>query len=76
MLPITTAEQSLSNGAPSGTVSSIFLEATSQTRLSAAYQEAYAALLTRHNVTADNGRLLHRQPAVPGPGGHYGDRRS
>jgi putative ABC transport system permease protein len=53
VLPITTAEQSLSNGAPSGTLSSIFLEATTQTRLSAAYQEAYAALLTRHNVTAD-----------------------
>ena len=53
VLPITTAEQSLSNGAPSGTLSAIFLEATTQTRLSAAYQEAYAALLTRHNVTAD-----------------------
>jgi putative ABC transport system permease protein len=53
VLPITTAEQSPSNGLPSGTLSSIFLEATSQTRLSAAYQEAYAALLTRHNVTAE-----------------------
>jgi putative ABC transport system permease protein len=53
VMPITTAEQSPSNGLPNGTLSSIFLEAASQTRLSAAYQEAYAALLTRHNVTAD-----------------------
>jgi putative ABC transport system permease protein len=53
VLPITTAELSPSNGLPSGTLSSIFLEATSQARLSAAYQEAYAALLTRHDVTAD-----------------------
>jgi putative ABC transport system permease protein len=52
VLPYTTAAQRLSNSTANGAVSTIYLEATSEENLSAAYQEAYAALLTRHDVTA------------------------
>jgi putative ABC transport system permease protein len=52
VLPYTTAQQRLSTSAP-GTVGTIYLEATASDRLSAAYQQAYAALMTRHDVTAD-----------------------
>ncbi len=51
LIPYTTAQQTLGTSAP-GTVSSIYLEAASSDRLSAAYQQAYNALLTRHDVTA------------------------
>ncbi|GAA3619917.1 ABC transporter permease [Microlunatus ginsengisoli] len=51
LIPYTTAQQTLGTSAP-GTVSSIYLEAVSSDRLSAAYQQAYNALLTRHDVTA------------------------
>jgi putative ABC transport system permease protein len=52
VVPISIAGQVLSSSTPAGTVSTIYLQAASNERLSAAYQEAYAALLTRHNVTA------------------------
>jgi putative ABC transport system permease protein len=52
VLPYSTAQQRLGSSAP-GTVSSIYLQATAADRLSAAYQQAYAALMTRHDVTAD-----------------------
>ena len=51
LIPYTTAQQTLGSSTP-GTVSSIYLEAASGDRLSAAYQQAYNALLTRHDVTA------------------------
>lgn len=51
--PYTTAQQRLGIGT-SGTVSSIYLEATSADTLSAAYQEANAALLTRHDVSSSD----------------------
>jgi putative ABC transport system permease protein len=53
VLPMSTADQVLTSASPSGSVSTIYLQATTDQRLSAAYQEAYAALLTRHDVTAD-----------------------
>jgi putative ABC transport system permease protein len=53
VLPYSTAAADLSGGSSAGTVSQIYLEAASESVLSAAYQEAYNALLTRHNVTAD-----------------------
>jgi putative ABC transport system permease protein len=51
LIPYTTMQQTLGSSTP-GTVSSIYLEAASGDRLSAAYQQAYNALLTRHDVTA------------------------
>ena len=48
--PLSTAEQVLGSGT-AGSVSTIYLEGASATRLSAAYQEAYAALATRHGAT-------------------------
>ncbi|GAA3572481.1 ABC transporter permease [Microlunatus spumicola] len=49
--PMSTAEQVLGSGT-AGSVSSIYLEGASGERLSAAYQEAYAALATRHGTGA------------------------
>jgi putative ABC transport system permease protein len=51
IIPYTTGQQTLGASSP-GTVSSIYLEAASSDRLSAAYQQAYTALMTRHDVTA------------------------
>jgi putative ABC transport system permease protein len=51
VIPYTTAQHALGSSAP-GTVSSIYLQAAASDRLAAAYQQAYAALMTRHNVTA------------------------
>ncbi len=53
VMPISTAGQVLSSSAPAGSVSTIYLQASSDARLSSAYQETHAALLTRHNVTAE-----------------------
>jgi putative ABC transport system permease protein len=53
IIPYTTAAQRLPGTSTNGAVSSIYLEAGSADSLSAAYQEAYAALLARHDVTAD-----------------------
>jgi putative ABC transport system permease protein len=50
VIPYTTAQHTLGSSTP-GTVSSIYLQAASSDRLAAAYQQAYAALMTRHNVT-------------------------
>jgi putative ABC transport system permease protein len=49
--PMSTADQVLGSGT-AGPVSSIYLEGASGDRLSAAYQEAYAALATRHDTGA------------------------
>ncbi len=49
--PMSTADQVLGS-ATAGSVSSIYLEGASGDRLSAAYQEAYAALATRHDTGA------------------------
>jgi len=51
VLPMSTADQVLGSTA-TGSVSSIYLQGTSGDRLSAAYQEAYAALATRHDTGA------------------------
>jgi putative ABC transport system permease protein len=51
VIPYSTAQHALGSSAP-GTVSSIYLQAAAPDRLAAAYQQAYAALMTRHNVTA------------------------
>jgi putative ABC transport system permease protein len=48
------ARLSTNTGGNAGSVSTIYLEATSQSTLSAAYQEANAALLSSHGVTAGN----------------------
>ena len=50
--PMSTADQVLgTTTGTTGSVSSIYLEGASSDRLSAAYQEAYAALATRHDTT-------------------------
>ena len=54
VLPVSTGQQLLSSTSPAGSVSTIYLQAGSADRLSAAYQEAYNALLTRHDVTASS----------------------
>ena len=51
VIPMTTGTQVLAGTSPAGSVSTIYLQAVSDDRLSAAYQEANAALLTRHGVT-------------------------
>jgi len=48
------ARLSTNTGGNAGSVSTIYLEATSRSTLSAAYQEANAALLSSHGVTAGN----------------------
>ncbi|QDP95045.1 FtsX-like permease family protein [Microlunatus elymi] len=53
VLPYTTAQQRFGSSTP-GSVSTIYLKAASADALSAAYQEANAALLTRHNVSSDD----------------------
>jgi putative ABC transport system permease protein len=53
IMPYSTAAQRLPATSTNGAVSSIYLEASSADSLSAAYQEAYATLSARHNVTAD-----------------------
>ena len=54
VIPMTTGQQLLSTSSTAtGAVSTIYLQAIADARLSAAYQEAYNALLTRHDVTAD-----------------------
>ncbi len=52
VVPSTTYASRLSTSASTRSVSTIYLEATSGESLSAAYQEAQAALLTSHGVTA------------------------
>jgi putative ABC transport system permease protein len=54
VVPSTTATARLASGSTRGAVSTIYLEATSTKALSAAYQEASAALLSLHGVTATN----------------------
>lgn len=49
--PMSTADQVLGS-TTAGSVSSIYLEGASGDRLSAAYQEAYAALATRHDTSS------------------------
>ena len=51
VMPYSTMSQRLSGGVSQ--VSTIYLSATSSATLSAAYQEASAALLARHGLTAD-----------------------
>ena len=51
-MPSTTATARLASGSTRSAVSTIYLEATSTKALSAAYQEATAALLSLHGVTA------------------------
>jgi putative ABC transport system permease protein len=52
VMPMSTAAETLSSTTSAGAVSTIYLQGASADRLSAAYQEAYGALLTRHDVTA------------------------
>ena len=54
VVPATTASIRLASGASRTSVSTIYLEARSTAVLSAAYQEAQAALLSLHGVTADS----------------------
>lgn len=51
VVPATTYAQAFGGGSPA--VSTIYVEATGQDALSAAYQETQNALLTSHGVTAD-----------------------
>ncbi|GAB3919902.1 ABC transporter permease [Microlunatus endophyticus] len=53
VVPYTTGQQRLGIGS-TGSVSTIYLQAKDSDALSAAYQEANAALLTRHDVTSDD----------------------
>ena len=52
IVPASTAVSRVSSGSTRSSVSTIYLEASSQEALSAAYQEANAALLTLHGVNA------------------------
>jgi putative ABC transport system permease protein len=52
VVPYPTAAQRFATSTP-GAISTIYVQAAAENTLSAAYQEAYAALLTRHGVTAD-----------------------
>jgi putative ABC transport system permease protein len=52
VVPSTTATARLASGATRSSVSTIYIEAASTKALSAAYQEATAALLSMHGVTA------------------------
>ncbi len=54
IVPSTTYAQRLVGGATRDSVSSIIVKATSAETLSAAYQEADAALRSRHGVTSDD----------------------
>jgi putative ABC transport system permease protein len=54
VVPITTTANRIFGGSTRTSVQSIYLEATSSSTLSAAYQEANAELLQLHNVTAAN----------------------
>lgn len=54
VMPMSTAQRVLSSTATTGAVSTIYVQGASDARLSAAYQEAYNALLTRHDVTSAN----------------------
>jgi putative ABC transport system permease protein len=54
VVPATTASIRLASGASRTSVSTIYLEARSTAVLSAAYQEAEAALLSLHGVTAES----------------------
>ncbi len=51
VIPLSTAQQRVSGGTSRTTVSTIYVQAGSQTGLSAAYQEAQAELLTLHGIT-------------------------
>jgi putative ABC transport system permease protein len=53
VVPATTAAARLASGGSRSAVSTIYLAATSQDALSAAYQEATGTLLALHGVTAD-----------------------
>jgi len=52
IVPATTATNRIASGASRAAVSTLYIEAGSQDTLSAAYQEANAALLAMHGVTA------------------------
>lgn len=52
IVPITTAEQRIIGGTARSSVADIYIKATSQNRLSAAYQEADRILAFRHSVTS------------------------
>jgi putative ABC transport system permease protein len=54
IVPATTAMSRISSGSGRASVSTIYIEAASQETLSAAYQEANAALMTMHGVTSAN----------------------
>ncbi|MDA8438360.1 MAG: ABC transporter permease [Propionibacterium sp.] len=53
LIPISTFAERIASSAQVGSVSSIYLEASGQSTLSAAYQEAQQALDTAHGTTAD-----------------------
>jgi putative ABC transport system permease protein len=55
VVPITTAQQRYVGGSTRTSLQSIYLQARSQDALSAAYQEAEAALLVDHRATSDSG---------------------
>ncbi len=53
LIPISTFAERIASSAQVGSISSIYLEASGQSTLSAAYQEAEQALDTAHGTTAD-----------------------
>ena len=61
IVPMSTAATRLFGGATRDSVQSIYLEATSSSTLSAAYQEANAELLNRHQVTTADFTIASQQ---------------
>jgi putative ABC transport system permease protein len=51
VIPLSTAQQRVSGGSSRTTVQTIYVQATSQTALPAAYQEANSELLSLHGIT-------------------------
>jgi putative ABC transport system permease protein len=51
IIPLSTAQQRVSSGSSRTSVQTIYVQATSQTALSSAYQEAQAELLALHGIT-------------------------
>jgi putative ABC transport system permease protein len=52
VIPLSTAQQRVSGGSSRTTVQTIYVQATSQTALPAAYQEANSELLALHGITS------------------------
>ncbi len=73
LVPLTLAQQRLFGGSTRTSVSTIYVEAVSQSSLSAAYQEAQAELLATHHIAERGERRLHdHHTAIDRVGRHVG----